>query len=62
MKEHCLAVRKVRSKRHSEETITDAHYADDLAFLANTPVQIEFQQHGLEQAVKTDKTEFMCFK
>ena len=49
-------------------TITDADYADDIAFLANTPAQAETLLHSLERAtvgmglhVNADKTEYMCF-
>ena len=51
------------------ETITDADYADDLVLLANTSAQAESQLHHLKQTpgginrnMKTNKTEFMCFK
>ena len=50
----------------ADENITDAHYADDPAFLANTPTQTKFLLSSLEQAargigfsVNSDKTEFM---
>ena len=33
------------------ETITDADYADDIVFLANTPTQVKSQLHSLEQTV-----------
>ena len=46
----------------------DADYADDIAFLANTPVQAESMLHSLEQASggiglygNTDKSEYMYF-
>ena len=46
----------------------DADYADDIALLANTPVQAEILLHSLERAagciwpyVNTGKTEYMCF-
>ena len=46
-----------------------AHYADDLALLANIPDQTESLLHYLEQVtvgiglyLNTNKTEFMCFK
>ena len=29
--------------------MTDADYADDQAFLANTPIQAEYLRHDLEQ-------------
>ena len=47
---------------------TDADYADDTAFLANTPAQAETLLDSLEWAagdiglhVNADKTEYMCF-
>ena len=50
------------------KTITDSDYADDLAILANTPIQAETQLHSLEQAAagiglhfNAHKTEYMCF-
>ena len=50
-------------------TITDADYADDKAFLANTSAQAKTLLHSLERAavgidlnVNADKTEYMCFK
>ena len=46
----------------------DADYADDLALLANSPVQVEALLHSLERAagsiglhVNADKTEYTCF-
>ena len=46
----------------------DAHYADVIALLANTPAQAETLLHSLEWEadgiglhVNTDKTEYMCF-
>ena len=49
--------------------ILDAHCADDLLFLANTPKQAEYQVHNEEKSprdinlyVTSDKTEFMHFK
>ena len=43
-------------------------YADDIALLANTPIQTKSQLYSLEQAaggislhVNADKTEYMCF-
>ena len=47
--------------------MTDADYVDDIALLADTPVQAESLLHSLEQVaggigfhVNTDKTEYMC--
>ena len=49
--------------------MTDAAYAEDLAFLMNTPVQVEFILRCLDQASgditfygNANKTEFICFK
>ena len=46
----------------------DTEYTDDIALLANTPVQVESRLHSLEQAagsislhVNADKTEYICF-
>ena len=59
---------KRRSKRYPAKTITDADYADDLAWLANTPNQAETLLHSLERAaagiglhVNAHKTEYMCY-
>ena len=48
--------------------MTDAHYADDIALLANTPAQAKTLLHSLEQAiagiglyVNAHKVEYMCF-
>ena len=68
MKENVFTLAKARSKRYSAQTITDADYTDDMALLANAPVQAEFLQHGLEKAagdiglhVNADKMKYMCF-
>ena len=62
-------IKKARSRRYLSETITDGHYADDLALLANTPTQAKFLLHSLKQTaedsglyVNTNKTEYMYFK
>ena len=59
---------KKRSRSDLPQSITDADYADDIALLANTPVQAEFLQHSLERVtggtglhVNSDKAEYMCF-
>ena len=56
------------SRRYPAKTITDADYADDIAFLANAPAQAETQLHSLERAaagiglhVNAHKMEHMCF-
>ena len=68
MKENGLKLAKERSRRYPAQTITDVDYANDIALLANTPVQSESLIHSLERAadsiglhVNTDKTEYMCF-
>ena len=50
IKENGFTLKETRSRRYPIETMTDAHYADDLALLANTPDQAELQLHSLEQA------------
>ena len=59
---------KGKKQKILAQTITDMDYTDDIALLANTPIQAETLQHSLEWAaagiglhVKTDKTEYMCF-
>ena len=44
------------------------YYVDDIALLSNTPAQVEFLTHSLDQAaggigfhVNADKTKYMCF-
>ena len=68
IKENDFELTKKRSRRYPAKTITDADYADDIAILANTPVQAETLLHILERAatgiglnVNTHKTEYMCF-
>ena len=68
IKENGFTLKKARSRWYSTETITDADYADDIAFLANTPTQSESLLHSLEQAaggiglnVNADKIEHVCF-
>ena len=63
-KDNGFALKKARSRRYSEETITDAGNVGDIALLANTPTQAESQLHSLEQAAggivlhgNADKTE-----
>ena len=67
MKENGFTLEKVEADDTSPN-ITDTNYADDIAFLANTPTEPEFLLHSLERAadgigfhVDADKTEFMCF-
>ena len=68
MKENGFRLTKERNRRYPAQTITDADYDDDIALLANTPVQAKTLLHSLELVagdiglhVNTDKTEFMCF-
>ena len=50
MKENGFKLAKERSKRYPAQTITDADYANDIALLANTPIQAETLLHSLERA------------
>ena len=68
IKENGFELKKKRSKRYPETTITDADYADDIAILANTPDQAETLLHSLERAaasiglyVNAHKTEYKCY-
>ena len=63
-----LFKKKPRSRRYPAQTITDADYAGDIAFLANTPIQAKSLVRSLKPTaggiglhVKADKTEYMCF-
>ena len=68
MKENDFTLEKARSIRYSAQTITDADYTDDIAFLENTPAQAECLMRSLEQTaggidlnVNADKIENRCF-
>ena len=68
IKENGFELTKKISRRDPAKTITDADYADDIAILANTPVQAETLLHTLERAaagiglyVNAHKTEYICF-
>ena len=68
IRENGFELTKKRIRRYPAKTITDADYADDIAFLANTPNQAETLLHCLEVAsagiglhVNAHKTEYMCF-
>ena len=68
IKENGFELTKKRSRRYPAKTITDADYADDIPFLANTPDQAETLLYSLEQAVagiglyvNAHKTENVCF-
>ena len=47
MKEYGFTLKRARSRQYHSQTITDADYADDIGFLANTPTQAESLPHGL---------------
>ena len=49
-KDQSFKLTKERSRRNPAQTITDADYADDITFLANTPAQAETLLLSLEQA------------
>ena len=68
IRENGFELTKKRSRRYPAKTITDADYADDIALLANTPIQTETLLHSLERAaaaiglhVNAHKTEYMCY-
>ena len=50
MKDNGFKLPKERSKRYPAQTITDADYADYIAFLANTASQAESLLHNLKEA------------
>ena len=50
MKNNGLKLTKERSRRYPAHTITDVDYGDDIALLANTPIQTETLLHSLERA------------
>ena len=65
MKENGFTLEKI-SRQYLSQTVTDADYADDIAFQANIPAQAESLLHSLEQAAggiglhrNADKTEYM---
>ena len=62
------AEKEKKSRRYPAKTITGADYADDIAWLANTPNQAETLLHSFERAaagiglhVNACKTEYMCY-
>ena len=68
IKENGFELTKKRSRRYPAKTITDADNADDIAILANAPVQAETLLHCLERLVagiglhvNAHKTEYICF-
>ena len=50
IKENGFELTKKRSRRYPAKTITNTNYADDIAILANTPIQSETLLHTLEWA------------
>ena len=50
IKENGFKLTKERSRRYPAKTITDADYADDIAFLANATAHAETLLHSLERA------------
>ena len=68
IKENSCELTKKISRKYPAKRITDADYANDIAILANTPVQVETLLHSLERAatgiglhVNAHKTEYVCF-
>ena len=68
IKENGFKLTKERSRRYPTKTITNADYADNIALLANAPVQAKTLLHSLERAatgiglnVNAHETEYMCF-
>ena len=66
MKDNSFKLTKERSRRYPAHTIMHVDYADDIAFLANTPNQAATLLHSLEWAaaglglhVNADKMEYM---
>ena len=48
MKENSFTLVKERSRRYPAQTITDVDYTNNIALLANSPVQAESLLHSLE--------------
>ena len=68
MKYNGFKLAKERRRRYPPQTITDADYADDIAFLANTPSEVETLLHSPERAasgiglhINAHKMEYKCF-
>ena len=66
IKEKGFELTKKGSRRYPAKRVTNAEYADDIAILANTPVQAETLRHTLERAaagiglhVNSHKTEYI---
>ena len=50
MEDNGFKLTKERSRIYPAQTISDVDYADDIAFLANTPAQAKTMLHSLERA------------
>ena len=73
MKENGFKLAKERSRKYPTVTITDTDYANDIALLANSPIQsllhslqslihsLEREAGGIGIHVNADKTEYICF-
>ena len=48
MKDNGFKLTKEKSRRYPAQTVMDADYVDDIAFLANTPTQAKTLLHSLE--------------
>ena len=67
MKDNGFNMAKEKIGRYPSQKIMDADFTDDIAILANTPVQAESLLHRLEREaagidlhVNADKTEHIC--
>ena len=54
MKDNSFKLKKEKSRRYPEHTITDADYTDDIALLANTPSEAQTLLHSLERQCTQD--------
>ena len=52
IKENCFTRKNARIKPYPTETTTDTDYADDMALLTNTPIQVKSLRHSLEYAAE----------
>ena len=50
MKDNGFNLAKERSRRYPAQTFTDVDYADDIALLANAPIEADTLLHILERA------------
>ena len=69
MNDNGFKLAKERCRRYPGHILTDADYAEDIAFLACTTTQAETLQHCLERAtagigfhINIANTEYTCFK